>query len=107
MSDERRDRWRTSRVQASMWWCGDNDCDCTQPLIERITPNLDAGYPWINRETLWSGEFLTATYEYSMEQREERHMAPLRAACERYGIPVPDFARPPVVAASDLDSSEG
>ena len=80
--------WHDTRLVARIWWCGDEECDCTQPVIERITPNLEAGYPWIRREALWSGEFLTDTWEYDQEQREALQFAPLREARQRLGAPM-------------------
>jgi hypothetical protein len=83
--------WVTlDRLVASIWYCGDEHCDCTQPVIERITPNTQAGYPWIRRETLWSGTFLTDTW-----QRDEEHQqqfTELRDACHRFGVPIPKEA---------------
>jgi hypothetical protein len=73
--------WLTTRVRAEMWWCGDEHCNCTQPQIDRITPNHDAGYPWIKRERLWEGEFQSdASAEESLAQWRE-----LIAAAEKYG----------------------
>lgn len=86
--------WQSARIVAQLWWCGDEECDCTQPMIERITPNRRAGYPWILRDTLWEGEFITDTWEYGREEREERQYAPLRAECERIGIAWPKDAAP-------------
>ncbi len=80
--------WHETRLEARIWWCGDDDC--TQPVIERISPNLEAGYPWIRRETLWAGEFLTDTRKYGQAQREAMQFAQLREACQRLGVPVPE-----------------
>lgn len=93
MSDER-ERWRTSEVVAYVWWCGDEQCDCTEPVIVRVTPNLEAGYPWVRREALWTGQFLSSTFEYSAEERERLQYAPLRAACSSHGVPIPEEAAP-------------
>jgi hypothetical protein len=87
-------RWRTIRVEARIWWCNDEECYCTQPVIERITPNEQAGYPWIRREVLWSGEHFTNTWEYSAEEREQRQFAPLRAACQEMDISIPEAMLP-------------
>lgn len=87
-----RNEWLKSKVVASVWWCGDEYCDCTEPVIERISPNFRAGYPWIQREPLWTGKFLTDTWEYSRVERDELQFAPLREACHRFGIPVPKEA---------------
>lgn len=93
--EERRQRrkWTTlDRLHASVWWCGDETCDCTQPKIERLTPNHRAGYPWICREEVWSGKFLTATGDYSAEEREALQFAAFREACRWYGVPIPTQA---------------
>jgi predicted DNA-binding protein (UPF0278 family) len=52
-----RKTWASTRLEAIIWWCGDDECDCTQPQIDRVTPNLSEGYPWIRRETVWRGTF--------------------------------------------------
>jgi hypothetical protein len=90
MTDQQWHRWRSTRIVASMWWCGDDDCDCTKPVIERITPNHVAGYPWIHRETLWEGTFRTDSGLYP-EERQQQY-AELRDACHQYGIPIPKEA---------------
>lgn len=87
--------WNEIRVVAYLWWCGDDVCDCTQPCIDQLSPNRQAGYPWIHRDNLWSGKFITDSWEYSPEDRERLHYAPLREECQRRGIPIPAFALPP------------
>ena len=58
MSDyERRAEWAKTRAVGRIWWCGDYFCDCTQAVIEKITPNDEVGFPWIHRERLWEGPF--------------------------------------------------
>jgi hypothetical protein len=83
-------QWQAGYVVARLWWCGDGECDCTQPVIERVNPNLQAGYPWVHRENLWEGEFVTETWSVPMDERERLQFAPLRQACAEYGVPVPD-----------------
>lgn len=56
-----------TRRYASLWRCGDEDCDCSQPVVEELSPNLEAGWPWIHRKQLWSGTFHC---EASEEERE-------------------------------------
>ncbi len=91
--------WNTERVVAEMWWCGDAVCDCTQPIIDRITPNRDAGYPWIRRERLWDGSFHSnATPEEILAQWAE-----LLGARERFGA-VPRW-RPESVPPELRDSA--
>jgi hypothetical protein len=81
MSDDR-ERWLKGRVTAYVWYCGDETCDCTQPVVERITPNLEAGFPWIRRERLWTGTFRSgADPEESAAQRAE-----LAEAAAKFGV---------------------
>jgi hypothetical protein len=56
---DERERWRCSWWVASVWWCGDDYCDCTQPIVELVEPNFRAGYPWVKRERHWEGTFET------------------------------------------------
>jgi hypothetical protein len=80
-------RWETPRLQARIWDC-DDDCDCHQAQIDRVTPNREAGYPWIRRERIWQGTY--ASFDggvwpegMSYEQLEVE----LRQGCEANGIP--------------------
>lgn len=73
--------WYVWKIQAYIWWCGDDVCDCTEPLIDVITPNEKAGYPWIERTTIWRGTFRSRDSERGGDPQEE-----LIAACDRYGI---------------------
>lgn len=83
MSQERAE-WNRPRIVASMWWCGDEVCNCTQPQIELRKPNHEAGYPWVRIVGLWKGTFHSeASYEESREQRAE-----LTRAAAQYGIVV-------------------
>jgi hypothetical protein len=43
-----------TRTVASMWWCGDYVCDCTQPVVEEIPLSP----PFIRRR-LWEGSFVS------------------------------------------------
>lgn len=54
------------RIEAYIWYCGDEICDCTQPVIEKIEPNLKVGFPWVMRTRLWEGTF------YSQPSFDER-----------------------------------
>jgi hypothetical protein len=87
-----RSEWAEPRLVAELWWCGDDWCDCTKPQIVRITPNTDAGYPCVRRELIWEGEFLAETWLYDWDELERMHDAPLREACARFGVPVPEVA---------------
>lgn len=74
--------WRRPRYDASVWWCGDEYCDCQQPQIVLRTPNLTVGRPWDRLTTIWQGEFTTGGEGYSRLAQE------LAGECERRGIPV-------------------
>lgn len=49
--------WEQSYVYATIWNCGDDDCQCYQPRIYRSSPNLKVGRPWRIQEMLWEGTF--------------------------------------------------
>lgn len=51
--------WAAGYVVAHIWFCGDEECACYQPRVEQVSPNREAGYPWMRRETLWEGTFVT------------------------------------------------
>lgn len=65
-----RDKWEMARLEAYLWWCGDYNCDCSQPVIDRVTPNRQAGYPWIHREKVWQGSFRTGGEDMDMLRAE-------------------------------------
>ena len=58
MTDEA-DLWNQERLQAYIWWCGDDQCNCQQAQIRGVKPNHEAGYPWIKPVTIWTGTFFT------------------------------------------------
>jgi hypothetical protein len=68
-------------LEAYIWFCGDDECDCTQPVVERIDPNPQAP-GFIKRTLLWEGTFCcqAGRTERAAQVRE------LRAAARRHGI---------------------
>lgn len=76
--------WNETKLEARVWWCGDELCDCRQAEIDRITPNHRAGYPWIHREPVWRGTF------YSDGEGVAETVEELRDECARRGIPIAD-----------------
>jgi hypothetical protein len=86
--------WAAGRTVAEVWWCGDEECDCTQAQIVQIGPDRVAGFPWVTRRVLWAGQFTSFTYEQT-EAEAAAQLAELRQACERLGVPVPErYAAP-------------
>ena len=77
----RRADWRKTWVVASVWYCGDEYCNCTQPQIEIVRPNLKASYPWIQRERIWEGTFRT-----DGEGSQDEWRCELEPAAAEYGI---------------------
>jgi hypothetical protein len=41
------------RLEAYVWWCGDEECDCTQPRIELVHGVMGR----VDRDPLWVGTF--------------------------------------------------
>jgi hypothetical protein len=83
----------SERVRAYMWWCGDPVCDCTQPVVERITKRSDGpGYAF---ERLWEGTFCSR----DTEQDPARQWVELIEARARFnaeqGWRDEDVTRPP------------
>jgi len=74
--------WLQTKLEARLWWCEDNVCDCHQPQIDRIKPNMEAGYPWIRRENVWRG-----TYTWGGEDMDKLR-AELLEAANAHGISV-------------------
>ncbi len=70
---------------AYIWWCGDYDCDCVQPRIDRITPHED-GYRWNRCETIWEGTYVSLASGYPEDVTYETLEDELRSACQEYGI---------------------
>lgn len=84
ISDEDRKRWAATRLEARLWWCGDDVCCCYQPQIDLLTPNLGAGYPWIRREEVWRGTFISdPSFEELVGLEKE-----LAEAGEKFGAPL-------------------
>jgi hypothetical protein len=75
-----RAHWLTPRLEARVWHCDDEVCDCWQPVIERVTPG--EAFPWIKRERLWEGSFISQPEAHESKQMIED----LRKAAADYGI---------------------
>lgn len=69
------------RIDVYLWFCGDDECDCTQPVVERLDPNPRAP-GFITRTRLWEGSFR------SQADRAERaqQLRELRSAARRFGV---------------------
>ena len=50
--------WQKEWLIAELWNCGDI-CNCYNPQITKISPNRKAGYPWVIREQVWEGDFIS------------------------------------------------
>jgi hypothetical protein len=70
--------WGISHLLAGVWYCGDEQCACSQAQIEQIDPNLNAGPPWIRREPVWQGTFHSDA-EPGAEADLERRLVELEA----------------------------
>ncbi len=79
-------QWLTPRIRAYIWSCEDEVCDCTQPCIEVVGPNLLFGYPAIIWHTIWQGDFFSPTNECSTEELKARE-AEFRAVVSQFGLP--------------------
>lgn len=72
------------KIQAYQWWCGDDVCDCTQYVIERVTPHaVTRGF--VNRERLWEGPFVSESSALTRGEKAEL-LREFRSAARRHGI---------------------
>lgn len=74
---------RDCKVWASIWWCGDSDCDCHQPQIDVVGPHLAFNPRLIWPVVLWRGEYVC---EPSREELT-RLQTELMEECQARGIP--------------------
>lgn len=52
----------TSEIVIYVWWCADDECDCTQPVVEIRSPFGWADYRWHPPITISKGPFLSQGY---------------------------------------------
>ena len=66
--------WDAGCIQAHIWHCGDDTCDCYQPRIDHLVPihHPSLGRPGYRIETLWEGSFISGPTldEMKMLRRE-------------------------------------
>lgn len=64
--------WEDTYEESYIWYCGDEICDCYQPVIEEVSPNRKAGHPWVKRRRVWEGTFFSRPHlEEHKEMAEE------------------------------------
>jgi hypothetical protein len=71
------------RVVAYMWWCGDYECHCTQPVIERWTETDSSMAPRHRSEWLWEGTF--GSLDSATVRDDVLQWRELKEAAERFG----------------------
>ena len=77
--------WDTEYLIATIWHCGDPECDCLQPQIQRVSPNRKAGPPWVYRETIWEGTFVSVGYgDWPEGVTDETLIEELKEACKAH-----------------------
>lgn len=78
------DTWSSTWLEAYMWHCGDDHCNCFQPRIDRVRPGVHR--PWIKRELVWEGTFHSDPDCHEYEQQVDE----LKRAAEDHGITLDD-----------------
>ena len=53
-------------LHAYVWWCGDEDCDCTQARIVHVIERFPGG-GWKRSSIVWEGEY----HVYGWEDEDE------------------------------------
>jgi hypothetical protein len=69
-----------------MWWCGDEECDCTQPQIIEHSTEVWREPEWKPPTIVESGPFITDTGAYTLDERQEQICWLLQKAAE-YQVP--------------------
>jgi len=72
------------RLIAFMWFCGDHECDCWQPMIEQVVGeygDID-NLPKVTR--IWEGPFHSFPYQEEWDEM----VSALQEACKRLEIPL-------------------
>jgi len=65
-------QYRKGDLRGYIWWCCDDYCDCTQPVIERIRSNPRAPRGAVSIDRLWEGAFHSgADRDEARRQQEE------------------------------------
>ena len=65
-------------LEAKIWWCGDDICDCHQPQIDLCYPNPHNSR-FILRKEIWRGRFgcegdMEGMYEELIAAAQERNI---------------------------------
>lgn len=76
---------RRAYLEAELWWCGDEICNCHQPRIQRRAPNPNVTGVW-NISPIWDGTFISNPNEQELEMLREE----LKVNAARYGIELND-----------------
>jgi len=76
-----------AKIEVYLWWCQDEVCDCTQPMVDVILPNV---YPFqskaLQRQNIWKGNF-QSEYGGRLESEEyEQRDKELKAAAKLFNV---------------------
>ena len=56
-----------SDIVIDMWWCGDPECNCSQPQIHEVTRDAGGFHTWTE---LWAGSFRSMPDETERTEQE-------------------------------------
>ena len=73
-------------IIAYVWWCGDSDCDCTEPVIawQWSEPSRHTSIRFYRREAIWTGTFVSR--DGGRDPDDPDPDEELAEACARLGI---------------------
>lgn len=67
------------RLQAYVWWCQDEVCDCNQPVVELVQRHPTLGGTACKTTRLWEGKYISEPdADEWLEQRAELTFAASR-----------------------------
>jgi hypothetical protein len=67
-----------------MWYCGDDVCDCHQPIIERARDDEETAKTGDRFERVWSGEF----HSTPTVQELQSMWKSLKDECSKRNVPI-------------------
>lgn len=72
------------KIEAYIWWCGDEECDCNQSVIEEVSKKRVRGLFVHPRKRLWEGTFISQPSAQEMDQLNLE----LKEECEKRKITI-------------------
>lgn len=80
-----------NEIRVYLWWCGDEECDCTKPVVDIRYEKPIPGIGVV--EQIWEGTFISRGYGLPDQEEIETQRRELKDAREWYHQPARAGAR--------------